>query len=85
MIYNREEMKKINLDEYGLLYGLNGINYDTIKSYMEGIDYDRIKRDETIQCIAPSIRHILCKILETENQFNIFKKFLLVFQTNIIP
>jgi hypothetical protein len=74
MIYNREEMKKINLDEYGLLYGLNGINYDTIKSYMEGINYDRIKRDETIQCIAPSIRHILCKILETENQFNIFKR-----------
>jgi hypothetical protein len=74
MIYNREEMKKINLDEYGLLYGLNGINYDTIKSYMEGINYDRIKRDETIQCIAPSIRHILCKILETENQFNIFER-----------
>jgi hypothetical protein len=68
------KMKGINLDEHGLLYGLNGINYDTIKAYMESIDYDRIKRDETIQCIAPSIRQILCKILETENQFNIFKR-----------
>lgn len=70
MNYNRT----INLDEYGLLYGLNGINYDTIKSYMESVDYDRIKRNETIQCIAPSIRHILCKILDTENQINIFKR-----------
>jgi len=74
MIYSREEMKKTNLDEHGLLYGLNGINYDTIKSYMENIDYDRIKRDETIQFIAPSIRHIICRILETENQINIFKR-----------
>jgi Mg/Co/Ni transporter MgtE len=41
---------------------------------MESVDYDRIKRNETIQCIAPSIRHILCKILDTENQINIFKR-----------
>lgn len=74
MNYNREEMKKVNLDKCGLLCGLNDINYDTIKSYMESVDYDRIKRDETIQCITPSIRHILCEILDTENQLNIFKR-----------
>jgi hypothetical protein len=34
------KMKGINLDEHGLLYGLNGINYDTIKAYMESIDYE---------------------------------------------
>lgn len=74
MKYNREEMKIMNLDKSGLLDDLSGINYETIKSYMENVDYDRIKRDETIQCIAPSIRRILCKILETENQFYVFKK-----------
>jgi hypothetical protein len=74
MRYNREEMKTVNLDACGLLRGLDGINYDTIKSYMKSVDYNRMKRDETIQCIAPSIRRILCKILETENQFNIFQR-----------
>jgi len=71
---NKNEMKNINLNECGLLYGLSPINYNIVKLHQENIDYNRIKKDETIQCIAPSIRHILCKILDTENQFHIFKR-----------
>lgn len=74
MIYSKEEMKTIDLDKSGLLYGFNGINYDIIKSYMESVDYDKIKMDETVQCVAPAIRRILTMILETENQKYIFKK-----------
>jgi hypothetical protein len=65
---NREEIKKVDLDRSGLLYGLSGINYDTIKSYMQQIDYDRPKYAETIQAIAPAIRRTFCEILDTKDQ-----------------
>ena len=61
-------MKTINLDRCGLLFGLSGLNYDTVKSYMQSIDYDRPKNEIVIQCIAPVVRRTLCRILETEHQ-----------------
>jgi len=69
----REQMKNMDYDKTDfLLYNLNSGNRETIKKYLEAIDYDQPTNEITVQCLPVCVAHVLRRILPTADQSHFF-------------
>jgi hypothetical protein len=71
--FGKKDFKYWNWEETGLLDGLDTLTYDTVKSYLKQINFDKICDDSiTYMCIAPAVRKVILSIIDNDDQFAIF-------------